>query len=80
MFNTIKAHLDEPTSLEVPISFDASACELEWGTTQWHTSSDTRDVPSVDYALCLTGTVKFHVCDLFHLFDEAELMSKLYEC
>lgn len=29
--------------------------------------------------LCLTGTVKFHVCDLFHLFDEAEFMSKLYE-
>ena len=34
---------------------------------------------SMAYVLYLTNRVKFHVCEWFHIFDEADFMSELYE-
>lgn len=34
-------------------------------------------VPSIDHALFLVNTVKFHCTQLFHLFDEQEFNAKL---
>ena len=79
VFNTITHHLGKSNFTEVPVSFDASAYELRWGLSQSPTLVDISDVPSMDYALYLTNTVKFRICQLFHLVDEAGYMSELYE-
>lgn len=78
VFNTIKNHLWESNAPKVLISFDASAYELEWGVPQQPTLPTTSVVPSLEYALFLTASVEFHICQLFYLFDEEEFRAELY--
>ena len=79
VFKTVNDHLGQSNSPELLISFDANAYELEWGPSQIALSSPASNVPAVDHALYLMHTVKFHICQLFPLFDEAEFMIELHE-
>ena len=52
---------------------------MQWGSPQISISPNKNDLPSLDHALYLTNTVKFRICQMFHLFDEAEFSKELHE-
>ena len=79
VFNTIKNHLGTSNFPEVQISFDANAYDVQWGSPQIPVLPNKDDLPSLDHALYLSNTVKFRICQMFDLFDEAEFMKELHE-
>ncbi|KAM0553232.1 hypothetical protein ACHAPJ_007520 [Fusarium lateritium] len=59
--------------------FDGSAYDLGWDGSRITPAPDPPIMPSLDHAVFLTNTVKFHCGQLFHLFDEETFMSYLHE-
>ncbi|RFU34083.1 hypothetical protein B7463_g2248, partial [Scytalidium lignicola] len=57
--------------------FDATAYDLGWDGFR-STLPDTPLVPAIDHAIYLINSVKFRCGQLFHIFDEEEFMSSLY--
>lgn len=78
----IGKHLGQHQSPEVPLNTDGAAFTLEFPSrTHPGMTITMQDLPSRDYALYLLNTVKFHVCQTYHLFDEPSFMqafSNLY--
>ena len=56
---------------------DGTAYPLDWTSSPSGTITK-EDMPSLDYALYLMNTVKFHVSQLYHLFDEEIFLQGLY--
>lgn len=56
---------------------DGTAYPLDWTSPPSGTITK-EDMPSLDYALYLMNTVKFHVSQLYHLFDEEIFLQGLY--
>jgi len=59
--------------------FDGETYELEFASPQSASDAHAALVPMMDHAIHLINTVKFHCCQLFHLFDETEFMGLLHE-
>lgn len=78
----IGKHLGQHQSPEVPLNTDGAAFTLEFPSrTRPGMTITMQDLPSRDYAIYLLNTVKFHVCQTYHLFDEPSFMqafSNLY--
>ncbi|KAJ3940888.1 uncharacterized protein N0V96_008761 [Colletotrichum fioriniae] len=75
----IQGHLGQHESPEVPLNVDAEAFKLDWPSSRDIAPQATVDIPSLDYALYLTNTVKFHLGQTYHLFDEENFMTGLYD-
>jgi proline utilization trans-activator len=76
--NLIRDRLNEPESPEV-VNFDSSAYMLDLSSSQAVLPPDISGLPTLDRALYLTNTVKFHVCQTFSLFDENEFTKTLHD-
>lgn len=62
--------------------FDGTMIELGWDGRRDPATSENIQLPSADFAIYLINAVKFHIGQLFHLFDEATFMpefSHFYE-
>lgn len=57
--------------------FDGCAYDLNVDELK-STAFDSRSIPSIDYAIYLINAVKFHCCQLFHLFDEGDFMANMH--
>ncbi|KAK1673881.1 fungal-specific transcription factor domain-containing protein [Colletotrichum godetiae] len=79
VLNMIQGHLGQHESPEVPLNVDAEAFKLDWPSSRDVIPQATVDIPSLDYALYLTNTVKFHLGQTYHLFDEESFMTGLYD-
>ncbi|OJJ78170.1 hypothetical protein ASPBRDRAFT_112450 [Aspergillus brasiliensis CBS 101740] len=73
----IKKYLNQPDSPDIPIHTDGHAYEFDWSLAEDKPFSK-RELPSWDYALYLMNTVKFHIGQLYHLFDEATFTEGLH--
>ena len=77
---TIQHHLTLQETLEMPLNADGRAYDLEWPSRGGKVGPLTAEnIPSLDYALYLTNTVKFHLGQMYHLFDEKSFMDGLYQ-
>ncbi|KAF4442345.1 hypothetical protein F53441_11773 [Fusarium austroafricanum] len=59
--------------------FDGLAYDLGWDGSRVTPALDPPVMPSLDHAVFLINTVKFHCGQLFHLFDEETFMAYLHE-
>jgi proline utilization trans-activator len=75
----IKSHLDPVDSPGFPLYLDGSVYKLDLSNSDSIDLADLDGLPSLEYALYLTNTVKFHLGQLFHMFDEASFMPHLHE-
>ncbi|KAL0939637.1 uncharacterized protein CTRU02_206247 [Colletotrichum truncatum] len=75
----IQGQLVQHESPEVPLKVDAQAFKLDWPSSREVVSKPPVDIPSLDYALYLTNTVKFHLGQTYHLFEEELFMNGLYQ-
>ncbi|KAG9251637.1 uncharacterized protein F5Z01DRAFT_273665 [Emericellopsis atlantica] len=74
----LKEHLQYHESPEVPQNPDGVAFPLDIPNNPVNISSlDIGTLPPLDYAIYLTNTVKFHIGQTYHLFDETVFMEKL---
>lgn len=75
----IKQHLNHNLSPDVPLNVDGAAFPIQFPSTgRLGLSISMEGLPSLDYALYLTNTVKFHVGQTYHLFHEQTFMQKLF--
>ncbi|KAH6989043.1 fungal-specific transcription factor domain-containing protein [Ilyonectria sp. MPI-CAGE-AT-0026] len=75
----IKQHLNHNLSPDVPLNVDGAAFPIKFPSTgRLGLSISMEDLPSLDYALYLTNTVKFHVGQTYHLFHEQTFMQRLF--
>jgi proline utilization trans-activator len=75
----IKDHLKHSESPEVPLNQDGQALSAEWPSGRANGPLSMDQIPSLDYAMYLINTVKFHLGQLYHLFHEKTFMDGLYE-
>lgn len=73
----IKKYLNQPDSPDMPIHTDGNAYDFDWSSAEDKPFSK-RELPSFDHALYLMNTVKFHIGQLYHLFDEATFTDGLH--
>ncbi|KAF5001851.1 hypothetical protein FDECE_10840 [Fusarium decemcellulare] len=59
--------------------FDGSAYDLGWDGSRITPAPDPPIMPSLDHAVYLINTVKFHCSQVFHLFDEETFTQYLHE-
>jgi proline utilization trans-activator len=57
--------------------FEGEAYGLPWNNRRDSLVIEKALVPSIDHAIYLVNTVKFHCTQLFHLFDEEDFNAKL---
>lgn len=61
----------------IPVDVDGDAYQIDWFNVQNTTNPSRKELPTKDYAVYLVNTVKFHICQIYHLFQEDLLMHKL---
>lgn len=76
----IRTFLTSPDSPNVPLNVDGTARPLDLPSVRnlGQTVINKESLPSLDYALYLVNTVKFHVSQTYHIFEEASFMRNLY--
>lgn len=79
VLSLIQEYLGQHESPDIPLNVDAQAIKLDWPSSREVIPQPTVDIPSLDYALYLTNTVKFHLGQTFHIFDEENFMCGLHE-
>lgn len=75
----IREHLRQHDSPEMPLNPDGHALNLGWPSVGDIGPLSMERLPSLDYALYLTNTVKFHLGQMYHLFDERTFMQDLHQ-
>ncbi|KAM0198623.1 hypothetical protein ACHAQI_012295, partial [Fusarium lateritium] len=74
----IRQYVDQEASPEVPLNHDGAAFNIDLPSMkQSDVVISMESLPSLDYALYLTNTVKFHIVQTYHLFDEQRFMQSL---
>ncbi|KAG4290152.1 hypothetical protein FPRO06_02038 [Fusarium proliferatum] len=75
----IREYVGHELSPEVPLNHDGVAFNIELPSMkETDLVVNIEGLPSLDYALYLTNTVKFHIVQTHHLFDEQRLMPALH--
>ncbi|BCS30175.1 uncharacterized protein APUU_80478S [Aspergillus puulaauensis] len=77
----IHDHLDEQEFplTDIATNEESRAYHLSWGSSRFDNPANFSDLPSADYALYLINGVKFHVGQLYHLFDETRFMELFHD-
>lgn len=57
---------------------EGEAFDLGWDGERDNVALDVSGLPSLDFSLHLINTVKFHICQLLHLFEEQIFFSTFY--
>lgn len=70
---------DDPTNTSEGFTLDGDAYTLSLGRVGSDTRLDLSRLPSLDYAIYLVNTVKFHLGGILRLFDEEEFLRNLHE-
>lgn len=74
----IRQCLNNQESPDVLAHVDGAALPLQFPNMQQTTAvASMHDMPTMDYAIYLTNTVKFHISQTYHIFDEARFMKGL---
>lgn len=60
-------------------SLDGDAYKFSWKRVSPEERPDLSRLPSLDFAIYLTNTVKFHLGGILRLFDEDEFLQHLHE-
>ncbi|KAF5601770.1 transcriptional regulatory [Fusarium pseudocircinatum] len=75
----IREYVGHEISPEVPLNHDGVAFNIELPSMRQNDLVvNIEGLPSLDYALYLTNTVKFHIVQTYHLFDEQKFMPALH--
>ncbi|VUC35895.1 unnamed protein product [Clonostachys rosea] len=75
----IREYLNQDESPVVPLNTDGQALPLEFPSEKQLGGTISMDnLPSLDYAIYLTNTVKFHISQTYHLFDEQSFLNGLF--
>ena len=76
----IRSHITIPDSPEATLNVDGAArpFHLPGMRNSDQPLISTDKLPSLDYALYLVNTVKFHISQTYHIFDESSFMKHLY--
>lgn len=73
----MESYLPQQNTPATPLNLDGAAYRLTWTRRPIDESPDLSGLPSLDYALYLYNTVKFHLGQLFRLIDEEHFLSNL---
>lgn len=57
--------------------FDGETYDIELGGMSGPLELEEPSLPTMDYATHLINTLKFHCCQLFHIFEEDEFMEQM---
>ncbi|CZR40469.1 uncharacterized protein FPRO_05369 [Fusarium proliferatum ET1] len=75
----IREYVEHELSPGVPLNHDGVAFNIELPSMkETDLVVNIEGLPSLDYALYLTNTVKFHIVQTHHLFDEQRFMPALH--
>lgn len=75
----ISEYLPAESSPPMPLNIDGAAFNIEFPSMRKLGSSiSMEDMPSLDYAIYLTNTVKFHISQTYHIFDEQSFLQALF--
>lgn len=66
-------------TIDLPLTTDGDVYQLPWEDKGPGDMPDVSDLPSYERALYLMSTIKYHLDDLFQLYDEEEFLSHLHE-
>ncbi|TGJ86080.1 hypothetical protein E0Z10_g2710 [Xylaria hypoxylon] len=75
----IKNHLKSPDLPKVPLNPEGQEFVLGWPSTGTIGPLSLNTLPSLDFSLYLTNTVKFHLSQLYHLFHEETFIAGLHK-
>ncbi|RYN16154.1 hypothetical protein AA0113_g12556 [Alternaria arborescens] len=75
----LRSHLNIRDRNEAITSVDAQAFTLDWPSVRGSMLQQKADIPSRDYAIYLTNTVKFHLGQTYHLFEESHFLAGVHE-
>ena len=75
----IQTRVHPHSTRPIPLAVDGDAYQIHWGHASSDEPPDTSNLPSIDYALYMLSTVKFHLSSLYRFFDEKEFLLNLYE-
>ncbi|KAI1825075.1 fungal-specific transcription factor domain-containing protein [Xylaria intraflava] len=75
----IKDHLKSADSPEVPLNPEGREFVLDWPSVGPIGPLSLSALPSLDLALYLTNTVKFHLGQLYHMFHEKTFITGLHK-
>ena len=77
----IRDHLDdhELQLTDIATNEESRAYPLSWGSAGFDDPANFSNLPSADHALYLINGIRFHVGQLYHLFDERRFMEPFYE-
>jgi hypothetical protein len=70
-------HLQESDLPNIAINEESRAYDLSWGSSPFNKTVSFEGLPSLDHATYLIESLKFHVGQLFHLFDEKRFMQRI---
>ncbi|KAI1362522.1 fungal-specific transcription factor domain-containing protein [Xylaria arbuscula] len=79
VINLIKKHLRNHESPKVPLNPEGPEDILQWPSTGAIGPLSLSMLPSLDFALHLTSTVKFHLGQLYHIFHEKSFVAGLHK-
>ncbi|KAI9034871.1 Zn(II)2Cys6 transcription factor [Aspergillus affinis] len=74
---TEKLHMPSPYT--VPNSLDCDVYPLRWRPAAFDDPPDITGLPSIDHALYLFNTVKFHLHQNYRFFDEETFLAHVHE-
>ncbi|KAH8736362.1 fungal-specific transcription factor domain-containing protein [Ilyonectria robusta] len=75
----IRDHLKASDLPDVCINEESRAYDLDWGNQPFDSAAKFHNLPSIDHATYLIESLKFHVGQIFHLFDEANFIHQVRE-
>jgi proline utilization trans-activator len=75
----LRSHLNIHDRNKPITSVDAQAFTLDWPSVRGSMLQQKADIPSRDYAIYLTNTVKFHLGQTYHLFEESSFLAGVHE-
>ena len=79
VLSTIRDHVSPENPKPIPVAAEDEAYGLSWRRASSEEVPDVSGLPPIDYAIYMLNTVKFHLGQLFRLFDEVEFLKNLYE-
>jgi len=79
VLSIIQTRVHPDSNTPIPLAVDGDAYQIHWGHASSNEPPDISGLPSIDYALYMLSTVKFHLSPMYRFFDEKDFLCNLYE-
>ncbi|OJJ79766.1 putative C6 transcription factor [Aspergillus glaucus CBS 516.65] len=79
VLSIIQTRVHPDSTRSIPLAVDGDAYQIHWSQASSDEPPDISGLPSIDYALYMLSTVKFHLSPMYRFFDEKEFLCNLYE-